>query len=302
MALYSQIKSKSGEDLKKALFVLIVIFLLQINYSYAQCSDAGICSLGGHPIEEKTKTFDMSIGYSYGYSGKDDDISYNSIKFGGTYYFLDNASLYMAIPFNLHSGPLYNVNGIGDLIFNLSYGFEFENSLLSISAGMRLATASSSREFVLQPYKTGLGTNDILLGIDFSFSNLSVGVGYQIAGKPVDEDLFVVERGDDLLLRAGYTFVKDYFRITPQLLFINRFGKSQMYFINSNPGTNSIPMYLEVDGSDQSQFNLLVKADYNVTEYYSHFVEFALPFLERDVNVDGLKRTFTISTGLSFSF
>lgn len=288
--------------MKKSFFVLVIIFFSLVKHSFAQCSDAGICSLGGHTIEEKTNSFSLSLGYSYGYSGKEDDISYSSIKLGGTYNFYDNTNFYFELPFNMQSGPLYNVKGIGDLMFGLRYGFKFDESYLTLSAGMRLATSDENREFIRQPYKSGLGSNDFLLGIDYSFSNFSFGAGYQLAGKPVDEDLFIVERGDDLLLRSGYIFNIDDFSINPQLLFIKRLGKSKMYFFSSDSGANSIPLYLEVEGSDQSQLNLFVNTTYNVNENYSHFIEFALPFLERDVNVDGLTRAFTIATGIRFQF
>ncbi len=288
--------------MKKSFFVLAIIFFSLVKHSFAQCSDAGICSLGGHTIEEKINSFSLSLGYSYGYSGKVDDISYSSIKLGGTYNFYDNTNFHFELPFNLQSGPLYNVKGIGDLIFGLSYGFKFDESYLTVSAGMRLATADENREFIRQPYRSGLGSNDFMLGIDYSFSNFSFGAGYQLAGKPVDEDLFIVERGDDLLLRSGYIFNIDDFSINPQLLFIKRLGKSKMYFFSSDPDANSIPLYLEVEGSDQSKLNLFVNTTYNVNENYSHFIEFALPFLERDVNVDGLTRAFTIATGIRFQF
>jgi len=288
--------------LKKIFFVLVTIFFSLVNHSFAQCSDAGICSLGGHTIEEKTNSFSLLLGYSYGYSGKEDDISYSSIKLGGTYNFYDNANFHFELPFNMQSGPLYNINGIGDLMFGLSYGFKFDESYLTISAGMRLATSKENREYIIQPYKSGLGTNDFLLGIDYSFANFSFGAGYQLAGKPVDENLFVVERGDDLLLRSGYILHIDAFSINPQLLFIKRLGKSKMYFFSSDPGANSIPLYLEVDGSDQTQLNLLVNTTYHIVQNSSLFLEAAVPFLKREVNVDGLTRAFTIATGIRFQF
>jgi len=286
--------------MKKLAMVLSLLFLSFVT-TYAQCSDAGVCSIGGHALEEEANPFEISLGYSYGYSGKEDDISYSSIKLRGTYKFYDNAKLHFEIPFNMQSGPMYDVHGIGDLIFNLTYGFEFEDSYLSVSAGMRLSTASENKEPVIQQYKSGLGTNDVLLGIEYTFSNLLIGAGYQIAGKPED-NLFSVERGDDLLLRTGYNFEIDDFSIIPQLLFIKRLSKSKMYIFDNRPDVNSILIYSEVDGSDQSQLNLLVSAAYHVNENYSHFIEAAIPFLKRDVNVDGLKRAFTISTGLRFSF
>lgn len=288
--------------MKKSFFVLALIYFSFINNSFAQCSDAGICSIGGHSYDEQSASFSLSLGYSYGYSGKDDDISYNSINFSGSYLFSKSASVNLMIPFNRQSGPLYNINGIGDLLLSLSYGFGLSESHLTFSAGMRFATASENRDYVIQPYKSGLGSNDILFAVDYFFSGFSFGAGYQLAGKPVDDDLTIVERGDDLLFRSGYVFTIDDFSINPQLLFIKRLGKSKMYFFSSDPGANSIPLYLEVDGSDQSQLNLLVNTTYRANQYYSLFLEVAVPFLKRDVNVDGLTRAFTISSGLRFSF
>lgn len=289
--------------MKKLFLIIIPVFIFNIN-SYSQCSDGGVCSIGGHIEKETTTPFKLTIGYSYGYSGKEDDVSYNSIKLSGHYSFLESTSFNFIVPFNFISGPLNDVHGIGDLILSLNHGFKLSESRLTISAGTRLATGTENVDykFLPQPYKSGLGSNDILLGVDYFLKNFSVGIGYQIAGKPVEDNFASVERGDDLLLRAGYLINIDDFSINPQLLFIKRLSKSKMYFINSDPGANSIPIYKEVPGSDQSQLNLLANATYNVNKSYSHFVEVAVPFLKRDVNVDGLKRTFTISTGVRFQF
>lgn len=290
--------------MKKLLFAIISILFININ-SYSQCSDAGVCSFSEYIEKETAAPFDLSLGYSYGYSGKDDDISYSSIKFGGSYHFLDEASFNFSIPFNIQSGPWYNYNvhGIGDLLFNLRYSLKFDESRLSLSAGMRLSTAHDHKSYFFQPYKSGLGTNDILFGVDYLFSNFLIGAGYQIAGKRGDDikNILVVERGDDLLLRAGWFYDIDRFSINPQLLFIKRLSESNVLEPGDH-GAIGFLEYVDVPGSDQSQLNLLVNAAYNVNENYSHFIEVAVPFLKRDVNVDGLKRTFTISTGLSFSF
>ena len=285
---------------KLVLATIIICTSVYTNNTFAQCSDAGVCSLGGNATEEGlTAAFVLSLGYSYGYSGKEDDISYSSIKVGGSYHFLDEASFNFSIPFNIQSGPWfnYNVHGIGDLLFNLRYSFKFDKSRLSLSAGMRLSTAYQNKNYVFQPYSSGLGTNDILFGADYLFSNFLIGAGYQIAGKRGEdiENLFVVERGDDLLLRAGWFYDIDRFSINPQLLFIKRLGKSSI-LIPVGPDAIGFRAYVDAPGSDQSQLNLLVNATYNVNENYSHFIEVAVPFLERDNNVDGLKRTFTIST------
>lgn len=286
--------------MKKLALILSLLFI-SFTTTSAQCSDAGVCSIGGHALGKEATPFELSLGYSYGYSGKEDDISYNSINLSGSYQFIDQAAFNFDLPFSMQSGPWGNVQGIGDLLLSFSYGLQLDESSISVSAGMILPTSEENKENVPQPYRSGLGTTDALLGIEYSYSNFSIGTGYQIAGKPED-DLLSVERGDDLLLRAGYMIDFENFSINPQLLFIKRLSKSKMYFFSSDPAANSIPMYLEVPESDQSQLNLLVNSTYKVDEVFSLFAEAAIPFLERDVNVDGLKRTFSFSAGLSFGF
>ncbi|MBZ0180402.1 MAG: hypothetical protein K8F36_14045 [Melioribacteraceae bacterium] len=285
--------------MKKSLFVLAAIFFSFINYTFAQCSDAGICSLGGHSIEQKTNTFDLSIGYSYGYSGKEDDIAYSSVKLNGLIYFTADTKFNVITPYNFQSGPLGNVNGIGDLIISLSQSYTIYESRLTFSAGLKFATGDENKEPSLPlAYQNGLGTNDLLLGIDYSFSNFTFGIGYQLAGKRNENSQTYLKRGDDLLIRGEYTFIIEKFNINPQLLFIKRISKSNVLYNGTLPESH----FFDVDGSDHSQLNLLISTFYEINNMHSLFLEAAVPLLERDINIDGLKRTFTISTRLSFGF
>lgn len=284
--------------MKKIFFTLFIIFVLFINYIPAQCSDAGICSLGGNSIEEKTNALDLSLKYSYGYSGKDDDISYSSVELNGLFHFTADTKFNVIMPYNFQSGPLGSVNGIGDLIISLTHSYTIDKSRLTFSAGLKFATADEKKEPSLPlAYQNGLGTNDLLLGIDYSCSNISFGIGYQLAHNINNYNTSILERGNDFLLRGDYTFVIDEFLITPQFLFIKRLGKTKV-----PDHTDDFVDYIEIEDSDHTQLNFLINTAYKVNDFYSLFVEAAVPFLERDVNVDGLKRAFTISTGLSFGF
>ena len=65
----------------RKLFVVSVVLISAGFYqfeNYAQCSDAGICQLGRHLAEGEEEIFNVSASYKYGYSGKEDDIQYNS--------------------------------------------------------------------------------------------------------------------------------------------------------------------------------------------------------------------------------
>ncbi len=68
---------------------------------------------------------------SFGSSGKEDDVKYHSIQIGALYNVLDNTSLQLSIPYNIQSGPLGDVNGIGDLIISVNQNlFSDENNSL----------------------------------------------------------------------------------------------------------------------------------------------------------------------------
>jgi hypothetical protein len=124
-----------------------------------------------------------------------------------------------------------------------------------------------------------------------------VGTGYQLAGGRND-NIQRLERGDDLLLRASYQLSFDRLSIVPQLLFIQRLAKSTILDTTSTDEEN----FVEVDKSDQSQLNFLAKLEYEIDDNISLVGDFAIPFIKREVNVDGLTRAFSASFGVRFSF
>ena len=282
------------------IFVVIIILLLNVfclTENYAQCSDAGICQIGGHSMDDEGKSlFDISTSYKFGYSGKEDDVQFHSLQLSGNYNLSDNSSILFAFPYNIQSGPYGDVSGIGDLILSLNQKlFSDEASSFDASVGVKLATGNDNKDNLPQVYQSGLGANDILFALNYSYDKISVGAGYQLAGKR-NNNIYRLERGDDLLLRAAYNFQTDNFNITPQILFIKRLAKSSIIDTNSIQET-----FVEVDGSDQAQLNLLVLVNYQINENYSLFFDFAVPFIKREVNVDGLTRAFSASMGVNLS-
>ena len=68
--------------MKKVLVIgFVILVAISTNKSFAQCSDAGVCQLGFAHEEKTSKKFDAGLSYSFGTSGKDDDVKFNSIKF-----------------------------------------------------------------------------------------------------------------------------------------------------------------------------------------------------------------------------
>lgn len=266
--------------------------------SFAQCSDAGVCQVGGHIIENVSKNnLDVYFAYRFGSSGKDEDVKFHSIQLNGSYNLIENSSVQLSVPYNIQSGALGNVHGIGDLILSWNQKlFSDENSSLSASVGAKLATGSANKNNLPQIYQSGLGSNDLLFALSYSYSSVNLSIGYQLAGGRND-NILKLKRGDDLLLRGGYNLTFGEMNITPQLLFIKRLSKSSV--IDFSTGT-MIDKYVDVDKSDQSQLNLLTVLEYNFGEAYSLVGEIAIPFLKREVNVDGLTRVFSASVGVKF--
>jgi hypothetical protein len=279
-------------------FLFVLYLLLNINTVFAQCSDAGICSLSGHEDMEETTKFRFGVSYYYGYSGKDDEISYHSVKLSGAYNFTENIALSVISPYNSQSGPLGEVNGIGDVIIGLSNIFNAGESMISVSVGAKIGTGDENKDPELpQAYQGGLGSTDVLLAVDYSFSNFTLGAGYQIAGSRNNNAITRLKRGDDLLLRGSYVYNLNDFVFNPQILLIKRMSKSSILDPESEE-----EKFIEVDKSDQLQINFLLNTTYNISNTYSLFVEAAVPFLKREVNVDGLTRTFSASLGVNVRF
>jgi hypothetical protein len=287
--------------MKVRIYIALIILSFGINLAslYAQCSDAGICRLGMHMEEPDSKKLNIGVGYNFGYSGKEDDIQYHTVQLDASYQVHESTSLSLLLPYNSQSGPLGSVSGIGDLIIGVSHNLPFDGqSGISFSLGARLATGDENKEPGLpQEYQSGLGSNDVLFGMQYNSGSLYLGAGYQLAGKRNNNEITRLQRGDDFLLRGGYKFAVSAFSFDPQLLLIKRLSESSVL----DSGSTSLEeMFVDVEGSDQLQINFLLNTHYKLSDQSSLFFEFAFPFLKREVNVDGLTRAFTIAFGINF--
>lgn len=262
-----------------------------------QCSDAGVCSVGHVTDDNKNNILNINLGYKYGSSGKEYDVKYHSFLLGAAYNILEKTSVQISIPYNIQSGPLGDVNGIGDLLISVTQNIISQNnSSLDASIGAKFATGEDNADNLPMAYQSGLGSNDILFMINYNYNNIGFGVGYQLAGERND-NIIKLERGNDLLLRASYNFLFDRFNIKPQILFIKRLSESNV--VNS-VSMAPIETYIDVENSDQAQLNLLTVIQYQIDNNYSLYADFAIPFINREVNVDGLTRAYSVSVGAQF--
>lgn len=285
----------------KVLLILSTLFLVAnfyLSQSFAQCSDAGICQLGGHSMEEDDEAlFSISGFYKYGYSGKEDDVQFSSFQLSASYNAFGSSSIQLLVPYNFQSGPDVSVNGIGDLILSLNQNLlSDKGSSLDASIGIKMATGDDNKDNLPQVYQSGLGMNDVLIALNYTYNKLSVGAGYQISGER-NNNITRLEKGDDLLLRASYDLSFEQLSITPQLLFIQRLSKSSVLDTTSTDEEN----FVDVDNSDQAQLNFLTVFRYKIDDYFTLVGDFAIPFIKREVNVDGLTRAFSASIGVQLN-
>ena len=287
--------------MKNIFFVLLLLVIIS-GYSFqiiAQCSDAGVCSVGHIMDDHDDNILDVNVGYKFGSSGKEDDVKYHSFQLGAIYNVFEKTSLQISMPYNIQSGPLGDVNGVGDLLVSVTQNIISDNnSSFNASVGAKFATGDDNANNLPMAYQSGLGSNDILFALNYTYQNIGFGVGYQLAGGR-NNNVIKLERGDDLLVRASYNLILDRIRITPQLLFIKRLAKSSILDTSSTPSTET---YVEVDNSDQAQLNFLSSFQYEIDKNYSLFADFAIPFIKRENNVDGLTRSFSASIGVQLNF
>lgn len=292
--------------MKKFAVVCFAAIILSINI-YAQCSDAGVCVIGKHQVNEFVRTKNsIYFGYVYGSSGKDADINGNLNNIGyGSFKLeadLDIASGFRvngSIPYTFVSGPLGENNGIGDaeVVFSKEFRIKKKN-LLTFFLGGKFATGKvNSSDSLPQRYMPGLGTNDLIAGAQYTRENYYFAVGYQ---KPFGRSANTVtrlKRGDDVFFRAGFFEQFNKIGVKAEILTVLRLQRSSVLAAGPPPET-----FVDISGSNETQVNMVASAIFSPSSQFSITGTAAIPFLKRNYNFDGLKRTLTISVLLSYNF
>ncbi|MGH2574839.1 MAG: hypothetical protein ACRDFC_03960 [Ignavibacteria bacterium] len=287
----------------KNLIVFIFINLLIFSFynnTLPQCSDAGVCVIGQKSADRTKKSnSSISIGYLFGYSGKEDDITFNTIKLNGDILVFEKSRLNINIPYTFISGPLGSVNGIGDPIVIWTQFLPLERkSALSFYIGFKFRTGSVNLgDSLPQAYQPGLGTNDLLLGAGYKRENFFVAAAYQKPFGRSENKITRLKRGDDVFVRMGYNQPFKKLSVKGEILVIKRIQESTI----QNPFGIS-ESFVDVDNSNPLQINLLAELTYSISKNIDIHTSAALPLLKRDNNIDGLKRTISVGAGLSYLF
>jgi len=239
----------------------------------------------------------MGITYVFGASGKDSTLTVHTVRLEGSYRILDNSSLQIALPLSSQSGPAGNASGVGDitLLWNQTV-FHADESTVRVQGGVKLPTGAVNAGNLSQTYQSGLGTTDFLFGGSFSFREITLAAAYQLTTGRSANNVTRLRRGDDVMVRAGYSAAVEQWSASGEVLAIKRIQESNV-LQSTQPET-----FANVPNSNQLQVNLVVRLGYTLDDEYFINAEAAVALLKRDTNLDGLKRAFTVSVGAGYQF
>ncbi len=274
--------------------LLLLMFLSPLPVS-AQCSDAGACAIGGMDTHEKEAVRHLlALRYAFGSSGTPDDIRFHTVLVEGSAELIPGSRIAARLPYSVIDGPKGSTSGIGDLTLLWDQRLWRSDGLeLRAQAGVKLPTGDDDAGMLPQAYQAGLGTTDLIAGLSLDAAPWSAAVGYQYSDGRSDNALTRLRRGDDLLLRAGYGSTIDDYGFGLEVIAIQRLALSTI--VNPEPG--SPDAFIAIPGSDQLQVNVLGTASAPLSDQLRLSVLAAVPLLKRDINIDGLKRTLTLSAG-----
>lgn len=271
------------------LFIPLVVFSYT---AHSQCSDAGVCSIGSH---QPAAHHQVGIGYTYGKSSAVDDLTFHAVALEGNFHLQQDTRLAVTLPWSRQSGPLGSASGLGDLILVLDHVIlRSMRGQFNMQLGGKFATGVVNGGNLPQSYQSGLGTNDLLLGLSWSYDSWNAALGYQYSRGRSGNRPTRLKRGGDLLMRLGYNAPIASIAAGVEILAIKRLEKSSVFAFTTQSGD----VFISIPKSDQFQINLLGRFSLPLNEGYSLQSILAFPILKRDINVDGLTRALTLSIGL----
>lgn len=276
----------------KILIISFVILLFTSVSSYSQCSDAGVCKVGSHNMSDKTvkdgNNSVIGLRYGYGHSGSPEKIDYNGIELYGNILTSKNYAVSFSLPFLVQN----KIAGLGDGMVTGSYFYSFSNtSNLEFTGGLKFASSKVGKNF---SYLNGYGTNDLLVGVNYSGAFYSFGAAGQIPVNSYTDENLEFKRGPDLLIKAGYFRTLNKVKINLDILLIKRLKESEIKF-------NNLPSTI-ISKSNFMQLNIMGGVAFNLSKNINMDVSAGVPVLKRDENSDGTKRALSFRLGLGYLF
>jgi hypothetical protein len=308
------------------------------------CSDAGVCTAG--PMgqlqlwtdkgPDTTSYLHMArAGYSYGIGDQGTTIMQANVEFN--IGITSRLSLQAKLPYVWADGELGVNKGLGDAIGTLSYAFinERHRDLRAI-VGVRYPLGSTDAHVVpehtneMQPlmhverplpmvYQTGLGTTDLLLGVNARRGRWIAGLAYQHVLKDENNNRFThgswfgnkrvedyseslfLERADDAVARVQYAYGCGRLSLQPGLLGIYHMAEDtrQNAFIADG---EQFPQRVTIDGSQGLTLNVTLDLLFKLSDHFAIETSMGTPVVTREERPDGLTREFVGSVWMKYRF
>ena len=297
----------------KTLILLGCILLSSLFVNSQGCSDAGACSIetfefeDAHVTDQKIKlNFDQTVGLGEKF------IFISQSTLGIQYRLMATGTRFeLRVPFIFTIGNLGHTSGVGDLILSASQDiFKDKQFQLTAMIGGRLKTNNSDFSFDDLPlpmaYQTSLGTNDVILGTQYSRSLWSLYFAYQHPFGINNNDYLVpkdetdpnkqyyesaqLDRGDDLYLRGQYYLaLKKKNGLLFNLLGIYRIQESEILKNDQR---------IQLDGSSGLTVNVGITYKKQLKKQRELSLLLAFPVIDKDYRADGLTRNIVL--GVTF--
>jgi hypothetical protein len=289
----------------KFLITLVCILLYSL-YSFSQgCSDAGACSIETFDFKAHSSVTDQKVSANLNqtFALGEKFIFISQTTIGLQYRLVSSTRFELISPFIFTYGNLGQTSGIGDIMISASQDlFQQKDFQLTATLGGRLRTNHANFSFNDNPlpmaYQTSLGTNDIIIGMQYSRMKWNVYMAYQHPfGSNKNEYLVpeeetdpnkqyfesaYLDRGDDLYLRTQYNLI---LKSDDSFLF-NFMG---IYRIQQSEILKNDESIL-LKGSSGLTLNIGATFKKQLTKNRELNFLLAFPLVDRDYRADGLTR------------
>lgn len=313
----------------------LLTVLLTVHAQGQGCSDAGVCTAGpiGQPpsIADSTATDGPrhSARLQYSYAVGEQSVVIMQVQPEINLGLTERLGLQCKMPWVSADGNLGSNSGIGDMVATFNYAFvkEQDRHFAGI-AGMRLptgrfepasvqgATFGPTSRPLPMPYQVGLGTTDLLLGLQYRQKRATLAVAYQHVLKQDNRSIFLhrywagvpealgyfesvlLERANDAVVRLQYAIPFKRFLVQPGLLGIYHLGEDHRF----EPEDPLMLVRRSVEGSDGLTLNVTADVRYAWSDAWWLELSFGSPVIVRKVRPDGLTRHYVVALALRHLF
>lgn len=270
------------------------------------CSDAGMCTMGdmraGVAANERQRSVHGALSCSIGIG--DVGVLISSIVPEVSLPLFGDGTLRASLPLVRAHGSLGTNVGFGDASVNYSHRiYRRDGWEMALTTGVRIPTGTTDARMsdgraLPMPYQTGLGTTDVVIGVNTTMDRWTVTAGYQRVLVDRNNNTYEddglgyftsdqLRRGDDAMLRAARRFVVEGIDLVPSVLAI--------YRVQGDRVMNRV-----VEGSDGLTLNLAVAASTRMTDDVDLRLDLASPLIIRKVRADGLTRSFVAALEIRY--